>query len=330
MSDEKKLEKKGAYADEITADIAYELVEESFADEESRAACLLFLTGPMMGHYIPLEEQAREVGRADDADIIIKDQGVSRRHACFYLRQNRIGDPDGFVEDLGSSNGVYVNGERIDGAKQLYQGDKITLGTETVLRFTFQDEVDQAFQKRLLDAAINDGLTGMRNRAYFDQKIRAEFDYAARYHTKLSLIIFDIDYFKQVNDTYGHVAGDAVLVHLGACMLDAVREEDFLARYGGEEFAMICRELSAEQGFKAAERLRKIVDAEVFKYGDIEIELTVSAGVVSYPELSAKTHGELIAAADEALYRAKSVGRNRTLLAQAHQPGAERAKNVGE
>src|SRR5690554_623577 len=330
MSEDDKLKSIGEFADDITADIAYDLVEDSFADQETRAACLLFLTGPMMGHYISLGERTREVGRSDESDIIISDKGVSRRHACFYLRPNRMGDPDGFVEDLGSSNGVYVNGERIQGAHQLHQGDKITLGTETILRFTYQDEVDQAFQKRLLDAAINDGLTGMRNRAYFDQKIRAEFDYAARYNATLSLIIFDIDYFKQVNDTYGHVAGDAVLAHLGACMLEAVREEDFLARYGGEEFAMICRELSAEQGFQAAERLRKIVDEEVFKYGDVEIELTVSAGVASYPELAAKTHREFIAAADEALYRAKSVGRNRTLLAAAHQPGADNAENTGE
>lgn len=330
MSDEKKLGKNHVFADEITMDIAYELIEESFVEEDTRAACVLFLTGPMMGHYIPLGEEPREVGRADEADIIVTDKGVSRRHACFYLRANESGDPDGFVEDLGSSNGVYVNGERVDGSQQLYQGDKITLGTETILRFTYQDEVDQEFQKRLLDAAINDGLTGMRNRAYFDQKIRAEFEYAKRYDARLSLIIFDIDYFKQVNDMHGHVVGDAVLAHLGACMLKAVREEDFLARYGGEEFAMICRELTAEQGFQAAERLRKIVDKEVFMNGDVEIELTVSAGVASYPEFEAKTFVEFIAAADEALYRAKSGGRNRTLLAAAHQASVDEVTDVYE
>lgn len=330
MSEDDKLKSIGEFADDITADIAYDLVEESFADQETRAACLLFLTGPMMGHYISLGEHAREVGRSDESDIIINDKGVSRRHACFYLRPNRMGDPDGFVEDLGSSNGVYVNGERIQGAHQLHQGDKITLGTETILRFTYQDEVDQAFQKRLLDAAINDGLTGMRNRAYFDQKIKAEFEYAARYGATLSVIIFDIDYFKQINDAHGHVVGDAVLARLGACMLEAVREEDFLARYGGEEFAMICRELTAEQGFKAAERLRKLVESESFRHGEVELELTVSAGVASYPEIPAQTHVELISAADEALYRAKSIGRNRTLLAAGHAREPVEAQEMGE
>lgn len=318
MSDGKKVEKKDPFEDEVTADISRDLIEESFVETDNRAACLLFLTGPMMGHYVSLGGQAREVGRADDADIIINDKGVSRRHACFYLRNPGANEPDGFVEDLDSSNGVYVNGERVKGSQQLHQGDKITLGTETILRFTYQDEVDQKFQQGLLDAAINDGLTGMRNRAYFDQKVRAEFEYASRYGGSLCLIIFDIDYFKQVNDTHGHVTGDAVLSQLGACLVEAVREEDFLARYGGEEFAMICRGLSAEQGFQAAERLRKIVDQYIFKDDDIEIDLTVSVGVASYPELAAETAAQLLSAADAALYRAKSVGRNRTYLAAAH------------
>jgi diguanylate cyclase (GGDEF)-like protein len=285
-----------------------------------------------MGHCVALDDRDREVGRADEADIVIKDHGVSRRHARFYLGEANLltDDRDAFVEDLDSSNGVYVNGKRIEGCEQLHQGDKITLGTETILRFTYQDQIDQDFQQRLLDSAINDALTGTRNRAYFDQQFGAEFDYAARHGTVLAIILFDIDYFKQVNDTHGHLAGDAVLTQLGARLGGAVREEDFLARYGGEEFAMICRGLNAEQGFQAAERLRKTVAEKPFEYGGIEIEMTVSAGVASYPEVTAESSTELLAATDKALYLAKNSGRNRTFMAERAAAATDNSQAIGE
>lgn len=310
MSDESDIEPLSSEDEEITIDVAPDRFEDSFVEEDDRTACLVFLSGPLMGHSVPLSDEPKEVGRADEADIVINDNGVSRRHARFYLR-----DRGGYVEDLDSSNGVYVNGKRIDRFEHLEQGDKITLGTETILKFTYHDQLDEDFQQRLLDSAINDPLTGLHNRAYFDQKLDAEFQYASRHEAPFALIMFDLDHFKAVNDTHGHLTGDAVLRQLGQRLGRAVREEDFLARYGGEEFAMICRGLGGEQAWRAAERLRKIVAAEPFVDDDVELALTISAGVAAYPELQAGSAGGLLEAADQALYRSKQKGRNRTTRA---------------
>lgn len=324
MSEELDPPKGSSSTDEITVDITRELVDDSFIDDEDagRAACLLFLTGPMIGHCVSLNQRPREVGRADTSDVLIMDEGVSRRHARFFLgeadAESLLGgpaEPNAYVEDLDSSNGVYVNGQRIDKIAQLFPGDKITLGTETVLKFTYQGQIDQEFQQRLLDSALNDAMTGLRNRAYFDQQIGYEFDYAARRAGVLALLLFDIDHFKQINDTLGHVAGDMVLQQLGERLRGVVREEDFLARYGGEEFAMICRGLSTEQAFKAAERLRKTVERAPFEYEGEEIAITLSGGVASFPEVMVESAAALIGAADRALYRAKTTGRNQTLKA---------------
>jgi diguanylate cyclase (GGDEF)-like protein len=312
MAKESGLELVSPEDDEPTVDIAPETIEESFAEEEERKACLVFLSGPVMGHTVSLTEAPKEVGRADDADIVISDEGVSRRHARFYLR-----DKGAHVEDLDSSNGVYVNGKRIERFHHLEQGDKITLGTATILKFTYHDQIDEDFQQRLLESAINDPLTGVHNRAFFDQKLVNEFEYAVRHKDTLGLILFDLDYFKEVNDTYGHLAGDAVLEQFGELVREAVREEDFVARYGGEEFAMIGRGLSTQAAFRAAERLRTLVADAQFEHDGVEIQVTISAGVVSYPEFDAEIASDMIQAADQALYRSKDKGRNRTTKAVA-------------
>jgi diguanylate cyclase (GGDEF)-like protein len=307
MAKESGLEMVSPEDDETTVDVARETIEESFVEDDERKACLVFLSGPVMGHTVSLAETPKEVGRADDADIVISDEGVSRRHARFYLRNQ-----DAHVEDLDSSNGVYVNGKRIERFHHLAQGDKITLGTATILKFTYHDQIDEDFQQRLLESAINDPLTGVHNRGFFDQRMVSEFEYAVRHSDTLALILFDLDHFKQVNDTHGHLAGDAVLEQFGELVREALREEDFVARYGGEEFAMIGRGLTTKQAYTAAERLRELVADTQFEYEGTDIPLTISAGVVSYPDFDADSATDLIQAADQALYRSKDKGRNRT------------------
>ncbi|WP_168210521.1 GGDEF domain-containing protein [Persicimonas caeni] len=310
MAEKSDLELVKSEDDEITIDVPPDAFEESFAEETERNACLVFLSGPVMGHTVSLSESPKVVGRADDADLVITDEGVSRRHARFYLREQ-----GGYVEDLNSSNGVYVNGQRIERFAHLEQGDKITLGTDTILKFTYHDHLDEDFQQRLLDAAIKDPLTQVHNRAFFDQKFDSEFGYAARYGDQIALILFDLDHFKKVNDTHGHLAGDAVLEKLGSLLNQTVRTEDFVARYGGEEFAMICRGASLEQAWQAAERLRKLVEQNEFTHDGEELAVTISAGVASYPEQEVDSASELIDAADRALYASKQNGRNRATKA---------------
>ncbi len=130
----------------------------------------------------------------------------------------------------------------------------------------------------------------------------------------LSLVMFDVDHFKKVNDNYGHLAGDAVLVKLSALAQQMIRTEDVLARYGGEEFAVICRGTPLLNAGVLGERLRAAVEAAVFDYQGGRLPVTISVGVAALPEANSNSTQELIGAADEALYEAKKSGRNRVCL----------------
>jgi two-component system cell cycle response regulator len=160
---------------------------------------------------------------------------------------------------------------------------------------------------------MHDPLTGVYNRRYLDDHLAAEFAFAARHGTELALLLIDADYFKRVNDTWGHAAGDAALRALAGHLQHSVRSEDMIARFGGEEFAVLARETSANGAMAVAERIRKSVErTPVQLEAGNTVSLTVSVGVVhmggsrAYPSAHA-----LLEAADEALYRAKEGGRNR-------------------
>ena len=161
--------------------------------------------------------------------------------------------------------------------------------------------------------AFTDGLTGLYNHRRFQERLQEELKRASRYKEPLSLILLDIDHFKKVNDTYGHPAGDAVLKRIAELISRTVREIDFPARYGGEEFALIILKSNSKEAKKIAERLRKKVEQTTVKTDTADISVTLSLGIASYPE-DAKTREELIDRADQALYRAKQSGRNRTVL----------------
>jgi diguanylate cyclase (GGDEF)-like protein len=161
--------------------------------------------------------------------------------------------------------------------------------------------------------SITDELTGLFNRRRFNEAFTMEVRRATRYHHSLSVIMLDIDHFKEVNDTHGHPAGDIVLKRLGAILRDHLRETDLVARYGGEEFVMVLPETTLEIARTIAERLRARIENETFRTDEKELRITVSMGLVSRQgTLEAEA---LLAEADEALYRAKSGGRNRVELA---------------
>jgi diguanylate cyclase (GGDEF)-like protein len=166
-------------------------------------------------------------------------------------------------------------------------------------------------QQALRQIAANDGLTGVYNRRSFDTIIAKEFERAKRYERELSLLIIDIDHFKLVNDTFGHVAGDNVLKELAGRLSSRLRSNDHLARYGGEEFVIILPEAPIEMAYLFADRIRKSVGERQYQVGgDLTTEVTISIGVSSFPAQSAKLE-DLIHHADSALYEAKETGRNR-------------------
>lgn len=277
---------------------------------ERNEAFLIAIAGPQTGKMYKLDRNETVIGRSPKTDLQIQDVGVSRNHAKFYHSIHGV-----YVEDLGSANGTFVNGDVINVPTPLQDGDKITLGSTTILKFTYHDKLDEDFQKKMFDAALRDGLTQAYNKKYFQNQLYTEFSYAKRHQQALSLILFDVDHFKNVNDTYGHLAGDLVLAKLAAVGMQSVRMEDTFARYGGEEFAIVLRGIPQVSTHTLAERLREDVANTDFVYENQRIPITISIGLASFPEVWVETSEQLIAAADGALYRAKANGRNRTELA---------------
>ncbi|MEO6774093.1 MAG: GGDEF domain-containing protein [Kofleriaceae bacterium] len=270
-----------------------------------RRACLTILTGTLSGQLFKVSKGQLTIGRSPHAELRLDDDGISRNHARIRSETNRA-----WIEDMESRNGTFVNGERIKDAVELKDGDKVQVGRGTVLRFGFQDALDETFHENLLSSALRDGLTKLFNKRYLMDRLDSELKFAIRHETSLSLLLLDIDHFKKINDTHGHLAGDAVLANLAQVLGRAVRNEDVVARFGGEEFAIILRAIGIEPAVQMAERLRRLVEATSAQAGGNALKSTVSIGVAGLPSTQVKTPEELVEIADKALYRAKADGRN--------------------
>ncbi len=280
------------------------------AESERDRAYLLVLAGKNVGEMHRVEGTEMVLGRSSSAEVVLLDDGVSRRHA-------RILQVDGDIvlEDLKSSNGTHVNGEPIT-THALRDGDTIRLGSTTILKFSYHDGLDEAFQQQMYEAALRDPLTKAHNRKFFLDRLESELAHCKRTGGLLSLLMFDVDHFKLVNDTYGHVAGDVVLVEIARLTKEMVRVEDVFARYGGEEFCVLCRGIGLQGAGALGERLRAGIASQPFEHDARPIAVTISVGVAACPDVACEDGTALIAAADEALYQAKRCGRNRVLLKQ--------------
>jgi diguanylate cyclase (GGDEF)-like protein len=212
-------------------------------------------------------------------------------------------------EDLGSTNGSFINGERVM-RHELKEGDKLQIGTSVILKFTYHDELDEDFQRQMFESASRDALTQVYNKRFFVEQLESEYAYSVRHGTELSLLMFDIDHFKQINDTYGHLAGDYVLSELTQLVTPAIRIEDTFARYGGEEFVLLSRN-SPDSAAIVGERLRRTIEEHTFTHEGKVLRVTVSLGISCMPNVNITVPEEFVAAADKALYEAKRTGRNR-------------------
>jgi two-component system cell cycle response regulator len=297
--------------DDETKVSAKDELERPSAQDRDRAY-LIVLAGSSVGEMYKITAEKTVIGRGQQADIQVIDEGISRRHAEIVHEGDQI-----LIRDLGSTNGTYCNGDRVS-AHQLSDGDKIQVGSTTILKFTFHDSLDESFQRQMYESALRDGLTKIFNKKYFMDRLESEFAFAVRHRTPLSLIMFDIDYFKRINDSHGHLAGDYALVTLATAVQEAIRQEDVFARYGGEEFAVICRGIDLTGAMAFGERIRRCVDQQVFVYTGTQIHVTVSVGVAAVNNM--REPQELIGAADDALYQAKRQGRNRVISAGSPSP----------
>ena len=168
--------------------------------------------------------------------------------------------------------------------------------------------------RQLQRVAALDALTGAYNQHFGLKRLNEEFNRAIRAKSHLALILFDIDHFKRVNDTYGHLVGDRVIVAVTEGAHQSLRDGDILMRYGGEEFCAILPGVSPKNAAVISERIRHVIEGSVVEEGKQHISVTIGAGVAVYPNQMAEKPSELLDMADKKLYRAKHEGRNRVVL----------------
>jgi diguanylate cyclase (GGDEF)-like protein len=273
--------------------------------EVQRKAFLIVIRGPHEGRMYRLEKAETHIGRSYGCEVRIEDGGVSRRHAAIE-RQGT----DFVVVDRGSSNGTFVNGRKID-RETLRDGAQIQLAG-VVLKFTFQDPIEEDFQRRIYNSATRDGLTGAFNKEFFHDHLDKSAAHALRHGSALSLVLFDLDHFKKLNDRYGHPAGDYVLRQTIEVVRGTLRGEEVLARCGGEEFGLILEQTDLDSAQVAGERLREALARHEFVWNATPLRVTVSVGVAGLGR-GVSNGGQLLEAADRNLYRAKAAGRNCTV-----------------
>ncbi len=272
-------------------------------------ALLTVLTGLNAGQVFTLDADETTIGRGREVQVRVEDVGISRAHS----RVVRTMEGKFLVEDLGSTNGTFVAGRKIERA-ELHTGDRIQIGPNVVLRFAILDEAEEQLAHQLYEASTKDALTKVYNRKYFIERLAAEVAYAHRHKSPLSVILFDLDHFKKVNDTHGHLAGDVVLRVVAAQVQRTIRTEDVLARYGGEEFVILVRGIPHPNVAHFGERVRKAVERLTIPWEQITVRATISIGVSSHSDLPDTATGDvLLHLADERLYSAKSGGRNRVV-----------------
>lgn len=249
------------------------------------------------------------MGRGKQCEMIVYDPSCSRQHAEVFVKENG----QVFLRDLKSTNGTKVNGRVLtpDDLVPLKDGDRVQLGENTVLKFSLLPEDDANMQINVYFRATRDSLTNAFNRHQFEESLEREVAYQKRAKHGLAIIIFDVDFFKKINDSLGHGAGDAVLKEIGSRIPKVVRAEDIFARLGGEEFAVLARSENFDGVKILAERIRVAMEEKAVEFEGKKINFTVSVGaayIIGPNELSGSN---LVTQADEALYAAKNGGRNR-------------------
>lgn len=267
--------------------------------------CLVVVHGIQIGEIMPLRKDRIIVGRSADCDIQIMGRGTSRRHC-------RIRScADGYrIEDLGATNGTWVNSKAVRSA-QLRDGDLLRLG-DVVLKFIGGWNIEARYHAELHEELTRDHLTKLNNRRHFQSILKAQVQQVLRYDKALSLILFDIDRFKDLNDTFGHQAGDSVLYQLARVVQARVREADTLARIGGEEFAVVLPECNLDEAVRVSEAYRTLIQGFPFSAEGQSVNITVSLGVAAWDEDMADP-ADLISLADQRLYEAKEKGRNQVV-----------------
>lgn len=287
-----------------------EVVQPSPTEKGRGADCLVVIyttEKALLGKRFVLEASPLKIGRGPDNHIILEGDSVSRRHAQLELREQTRW----YAVDNRSTNGTYVNEDLIDSELRLENGDRIKIGP-TILKFLSGADAEAKYHEEIYRMTIMDGLTQIHNKRYLQEALERDVMRARRHSRELCVLMFDIDHFKNINDKYGHLAGDYVLRELARVVSERIRRDEVFARYGGEEFCLLLPETSLDGAARLAENLRYRVEQHPFQFQGEPIRVTISIGAAQLEEEMTST--DLITAADTKLYEAKRSGRNRVAI----------------
>jgi two-component system, cell cycle response regulator len=300
------LERNGAVNEFDEKTRVTQVSQEPQLETPSGNDCLvvIYTTEPaLLGKRFVLEKGIVRIGRGTDNNIVLDGDSVSRRHAHVERRQAQW-----YAADDGSTNGTYVNERQIPEAVLLSSNDRIKVGP-TIFKYLSGADAEAKYYEEIYKMTIVDGLTQIHNKRYLFEALEREIIRARRHTRALSVIMFDIDHFKGINDSCGHLAGDHVLRELAELVQSRIRRDEVFARYGGEEFAIVLPEAELRDATRLADSLRQKVQEHQFVFQGQTIAVTISLGCANVvPDDTAMA---IIARADQKLYEAKRTGRNR-------------------
>lgn len=288
-----------------------ETLRKELQKAKEQEACFIVIRGSPQGHRFFITAPEMTIGRDAAADISLVDQSISRKHAKIIKNGTKVS-----IMDLNSSNGTYINDKRVAPGETvvLAKEDMVKLGS-LILKFLPAGEIEIIVYGILGDAANQDPMTRIYNKGYLLDALESEFKRAKALHADFSIIFFDLDHFKKINDNYGHDAGDYVLKELANLVqTNHLRPKDVFARYGGEEFVILLMNTNIEGATLLAERIRASVQANAFMYDGKRLPVTTSVGVAELRS-DIEAAQTLLKLADKALYEAKFSGRNKVVAA---------------
>ncbi len=288
--------------------IASEIQLTQYDQPGRQRACLVRYNGSDIGKRYILDETDMTMGRdADTCKLHISDATISRQHIRFVQ--------EGIVVravDLGTTNGTFINDKKIGAPTVLKDGDMVRLGT-VLLKFFSHGNIENVFHDKIYQKATLDQTTNVFNKQYLMDSLESEFKIAKNYQRPLSIIVYDLDFFKKVNDTFGHNAGDIILKETASIVKSAIRKNDILGRFGGEEFIIILPDTIKKTAYEFAERIRQKLEQHNFKLSGVTTRQTISMGVAEI-DAQMKKSVDLIEIADQKLYESKRNGRNRVTV----------------
>lgn len=274
--------------------------------------CLVLLVGPpnYVGRQWAIEDTDRILGREETSHIHVGDKSMSKSHAKLALAGGEVS-----IIDLESTNKTIVNGEILPSLipRVLKNNDQIKMGN-VIFKFLERGNIETVSVAETFDRGLTDALTGIANKGSFNAKAADSFRKSELLGAPLSLVTFDIDHFKLVNDTYGHSAGDYVLKELSRVVRERViRGDDFFARTGGEEFTLLFLGSTITHSQDVAERIRQTIEAHKFEFQGVSMVIRISVGVSAKRE-GDRTWEDVFERADKALYTSKTTGRNKVTV----------------